>query len=140
VRRLRLRRPSLRTVAIAACGLTALAVVLTPWYALDEYRPNGWDATVWGAAAAILALLAIVALRLERLREAVIAIALAAACIAFRAIVPPDFGFGFDGLEVSTEREGGLWVARAGGVVALAACVAGARRSRAPAEASAAPG
>jgi hypothetical protein len=127
----RLSRPSLRTAALAACALTALAVVLTPWYALDEYEPNGWDASWWLAAAAILALLAMVALRLDRLREAVVLIALAAACIAFRAIVPPDFGFGFDGLEVPTARRFGLWVGLGAALVALAATARVALRSRA---------
>jgi hypothetical protein len=129
----RLPRPSLRAAAIAACAVTALAVVLTPWYALDEYEPNGWDATVWGAAAAILALLAILALRLERLREAVALIAVATACIAFRAIVPPDFGFAFDGLEVPTERRFGVWLGLAAALVALGACVRLWRRGVRPA-------
>jgi hypothetical protein len=122
-------RDKTRAIALAACAVTALAVVLTPWYALDDYEPNGWDATIWGAAAAILALLAMVALRLERLREAVALIALALAFVAFRAIVPPDFGFGFDGLEVPTERQWGLWLALVASLLALVATLALARRS-----------
>ena len=123
----RIPRPSLRVsdkplaLAVGACAVTALAVVLTPWYGLDEYEPNGWDATWWGAAAAILALLAIVALRIDRAREATALIALALACIVFRAIVPPDFGFGFDGLEVPTERRFGLWLALGAAAVAVVA-------------------
>jgi hypothetical protein len=108
-------------LAILACAVTALAVVLTPWYALDEYVPNGWDATWWAAAGAIAALLAIVALRIDRPREALALTAIALACIAFRTIVPPDFGFGFDGLEVPTERRWGLFVALGGAIVALGA-------------------
>jgi hypothetical protein len=45
------------------------------------------------------------------------------ACVAFRAIVTPDFGFSFDGLEVPVERRWGLWLALAAGVVALCASV-----------------
>jgi hypothetical protein len=114
----RLPRPSL---AVVACGVLGLAVVLTPWFALDEYVPNGWDATWWARAAAILALLAIVALRLGRDRIALALIAAALACVAVRVIAPPDFGFGFDGLDVPTERRWGLWVALGAGVVALLA-------------------
>jgi hypothetical protein len=135
----RIPRPSLRVrdktlaIAITACAVTALAVVLTPWYGLDEYEPNGWDASWWGAAAAILALLAIVALRVARPREAVALIALALACIVFRAIVPPDFGFGFDGLEVPTERQWGLWLALGAAVVAVLTTVRVWRRGVPPA-------
>jgi uncharacterized membrane protein (UPF0136 family) len=117
-------------LAIVACAVTALAVVLTPWYALDEYVPNGWDATVWAGVAAIAALLAIVALRIDRSREALVLTAIALACIAFRAIVPPDFGFGFDGLEVPTERRWGLWLALGAAIVALAAVLVRIRARR----------
>jgi hypothetical protein len=117
-----------RALAIAACALLALAVALTPWYALDEYVPNGWDATRWARAAALLALGAIVAVRIDRLREAAILTAIAAACVAFRTIVPPDFGFAFDGLDVPVERRWGLFVALAAAIVALAATLRLARR------------
>jgi peptidoglycan/LPS O-acetylase OafA/YrhL len=99
----------------------ALAVVLTPWYMLGDYRPNGWDATWWARIALVAALGGALALRFGRRREALVPIAIALACVAFRAIVPPDFGFAFDGLKVPVERCWGLWVALAAGVVALVA-------------------
>jgi hypothetical protein len=101
----------------------ALAVVLTPWYALDDYVPNGWDATWWARAAAILALAAIVALRLGHDRVAVALIGAALGCVLVRVIAPPDFGFAFDGLEVPTERRWGLWLALGAALVALLAMV-----------------
>ena len=42
----------MRRLALAAFAVTALAVVLLPWYALDAYEPNGWDATWWARVAA----------------------------------------------------------------------------------------
>jgi hypothetical protein len=120
----RLPRPSL---AVVACGVLGLAVVLTPWFALDDYKPNGWDATWWARGAAILAVLAIVALRLDRGRIAAALIGAALACVLVRLIAPPDFGFAFDGLDVSTERRWGIYVALAAALVAL---VAGALRLR----------
>jgi hypothetical protein len=119
----RLRGVGLRDVAVTALGVLALAVVLTPWYALDDYTPNGWDATWWARIALVAALAAIVALRLGRAREAALLAALALACVAFRTIVVPDFGFGFDGLEVPVERRFGLWVALAAAGVATASAV-----------------
>ena len=113
---------SLRNAALAALAVLGLSVVLTPWFALDEYEPNGWDATWWARGALLAAVVAIVALRLRRAREAGILAGVALACVAFRAIVPPDFGFAFDGLEVPTERGWGLWVAVGAGVVALVVC------------------
>jgi len=121
-----------RALALAALALTALATVLTPWYALDDYMPNGWDATWWGRVAAIAALLAMVALRLQRAREATALAAVTLACIAFRTIVAPDFGFGFDGLEVPVERQWGLFVALGAAVVATAACARVWRRAAPP--------
>jgi peptidoglycan/LPS O-acetylase OafA/YrhL len=112
-----------RNVALAACAILALAVVLTPWYALDDYVPNGWDATWWARAALVAVLGGALALRLGRRREAVVLIAVALACVVFRAIVTPDFGFAFDGLHVPVGRRFGLWVALAAGVVALAAAL-----------------
>jgi hypothetical protein len=110
-----------RNLALGGCAVLALAVVLTPWYALDDYVPNGWDATWWARVALVAALAAALALRLGRRREAIVLIAVALACVAFRAIVPPDFGFGFDGLDVPVERRWGLWLALAAGIVALVA-------------------
>ena len=111
-------------MAVVACAVVALAVVLTPWFALDEYVPNGWDATWWARGAAIAALLAIVALRMERHAIAAGLIVLALGCIAVRVIAPPDFGFGFDGLDVPTERRWGIYVALGAAVVALLASLA----------------
>ena len=105
----------------AAFAATALAIVLLPWFRLDDYTPNGWDATWW----ARLALLAsVIGLALtwvpgaERARAALAAVA--AAAIAFRLAVPPDFGFAFDGLDVPTERSVGAPVALATALLALA--------------------
>jgi hypothetical protein len=51
----------LRRLSLAGFAIAALAVVLAPWYRLDDYVPNGWDAT-WWARAALLAALAGLAL------------------------------------------------------------------------------
>ena len=110
-----------RNVALGGCAVLALAVVLTPWYALDDYLPNGWDATWWARGALVAALAAAVALRFRRRREAIALLALAVACVAFRAIVTPDFGFAFDGLTVSVSRQAGCWVALGSSLLALLA-------------------
>ena len=111
-----------RAFAVAASAVLALSVALLPWYALDDYEPNGWDATWWARAAALAALATIVLLRLPgRDREATIAAALGLAFVALRVIDPPDFGFGFDGLKVPVERQAGCWVALASAALALAA-------------------
>ena len=109
---------NLRTAATAALAVLGLSVVLTPWYELATYMPNGWDATWFARGALAAAVVAIVALRIRRDREAAVLSAIALACVAFRAIVPPDFGLGFDGLEVPTERSWGLWVALAASLAA----------------------
>ena len=103
----------------AAFGLTGLAVVLLPWYRLDDYTPNGWDATWWARLALLAAVagLALAPFAAERLRLAMAAVAVAA--IAFRLAFPPDFGFAFDGLDVPTERAVGIYVALAAALVAL---------------------
>jgi hypothetical protein len=117
-------------LALAGAALVALSVALTPWYALDEYAPNGWDATWWARAAAVAALATMVALRIGRHREAAVLAAVALACVVFRTAVLPDFGFAFDGLEVPVERRWGLYVALAGAVVALVATARIAARGR----------
>lgn len=112
---------SARVAAIAACALLAASVVLTPWYALADYVPNGWDATWWARAAVLAALAAIVALRLRRDMAAALLAALGLVCVVVRTAAPPDFGFAFDGLSVPVERRWGLWLALAAAVMALAA-------------------
>ena len=136
-----------RVLAIAANAVLALSVALLPWYALDAYEPNGWDATWWARAAAAAALAGIVLLRLGQDRPAVAAAALALAFVAFRVASPPDFGFGFDGLKVPVERLAGCWVALASAVLALVASLrlalraspAAAPQTPAPSSADAAP-
>ncbi len=128
----RLREPGLRDVAIGALAVLGIAVVLTPWYSLDAYTPNGWDATWWARIALVAALVAIVALRFGYTREAAAGSVLALACVAFRAIAVPDFGFGFDGLVVPTARDFGLWIALVAAVVAALAALRLALRRPAP--------
>ena len=120
-----------RSLATAAFAVLGLSVVLLPWYALDDYVPNGWDATWWarvalGAALGGLALAS--ANRAPRAQLALAAIALAA--VAFRLADPPDFGFAFDGLDVPTARRAGPWVALTAAVLALLALVPELRRER----------
>lgn len=111
----------LRVLALAANAVTALAVVLLPWYALDAYEPNGWDATWWARGAAAAAIAAIVALRFNRPRPATLMAAASVAMIAWVVINPPDFGFAFDGLTVPVTRLTGCWVALGSSLVALLA-------------------
>jgi hypothetical protein len=111
----------LALAALATFAVTALAAVLLPWYALDAYRPNGWDATWFARAAALVAVAGMVAVRLERPRVATAIAAAAVALIAYRVAVPPDFGFGFDGLTVPVERLAGCWVALGSSLLALLA-------------------
>jgi hypothetical protein len=118
---------SLRYAALAALAILGLAVVLAPWFELDTYTPNGWDATWWARGALAAAVAAIVALRIGRDRAAAALAALALACVAVRAIVPPDFGLAFDGLDVPTERSWGLWVALGAAAAGLAAALGLAR-------------
>jgi hypothetical protein len=110
-----------RRAAIGASAVLALATVLLPWYALDDYEPNGWDATWWARAALVAAIVNIAALRRGRDRLAAGAAALSLALVAIRTAAPPDFGFGFDGLKVPVERQAGCWVALAASLLALLA-------------------
>jgi hypothetical protein len=121
---------NLRRAAVAALALLGVAVVLAPWYTLATYTPNGWDATWWARGALVAAVVAIAALRAGRDREAAALAGVALACVLFRAIVPPDFGLGFDGLDVPTERSWGLWVALGAALLGLAAAVGLERRDR----------
>jgi hypothetical protein len=104
---------------MAASAVLALSVALLPWYALDAYEPNGWDATWWARGAAIAAIATIALLRFALYRTATVVAAFALACVAVRVISPPDFGFAFDGLSVPVERRIGCWVALASSLVAL---------------------
>lgn len=96
-------------------------MVLLPWYALDAYEPNGWHATDWARAAAAAAIVTIVLLRLRLYRAAALAAAVALACVAYRVVAVPDFGFAFDGLTVPVDRRVGCWVALASSSLALLA-------------------
>jgi peptidoglycan/LPS O-acetylase OafA/YrhL len=123
----------LRAAALAANAVTALAVALLPWFALDDYEPNGWDATWFARGAAAAALASMVLLRVRRdARPAAAAAAIALVLVAIRVAVPPDFGFGFDGLRVPVERQVGCWVALASSVLALLASLALVRREPSP--------
>jgi hypothetical protein len=122
-----------RRIAVAASAVLALSVVLLPWFALDAYRPNGWDATWWARGALVAALANVVAIRLGRPRVAAVAAALALACVAVRVAAPPDFGFAFDGLTVPVRRQAGCWVALVSASLALLASLLLARSSPEPA-------
>jgi hypothetical protein len=127
---------------MAASAVLALSVVLLPWYALDAYEPNGWDATWWARAAAIAAIVTIALLRFGLHRLATLVAAVAVACVAVRVIAPPDFGFGFDGLSVPVERRVGCWLALGSSLLALLSSArlawSSRRRSPEPATSSAA--
>ena len=113
---------TLRNLARAGFSVTALATVLLPWYRLDDYTPNGWDATWWARLALLAAVAGLVIVGVEASpRAGLAAAAVAVVAIAFRLAVPPDFGFAFDGLDVPTERRVGAPLALAGALLALAA-------------------
>jgi hypothetical protein len=109
-----------RRIALASSAVLALSVVLLPWYALDSYEPNGWDATWWARGALAAALVNMVALRAGRERAAALAALIAAVLVLVRVAAPPDFGFAFDGLDVPVERRG-CWVALTASLLALLA-------------------
>ena len=117
----------LRRAARVGFAILALATVLLPWYRLDDYTPNGWDAT-WFARIALVA--AAVGLVAGPSRVRVAAAAMAVLAVAYRLAVPPDFGFAFDGLEVPTERRIGVAVALAAALTALVAELLRAPRAR----------
>jgi hypothetical protein len=124
-----------RGAALASGGLLAASILLLPWYGLGSYEPNGWDATFWLRVALVLAVLNLVGVRArERASGSVPLTAAALALVALRVLLPPDFGFDFDGLEVPVERRVGAWIGLAAGAGALAAALAG--RSRPPTRAS----
>ena len=121
---------SLGNAARVAYAATALAIVLLPWFRLDDYVPNGWEATWWARLALLACILGLALASMEaagrrplqprlaaRVRVTLAAVAVAA--IALRLAVPPDFGFAFSGLEVPTERRIGAPVALATALLAL---------------------
>ena len=128
-----------RTAAqIAAVGL-ALVVLFLPWYALGDYVPNGWDATWLTRLALAAAVAATLILRLRGPARVAAALwVLALALVAVRVAFPPDFGFGFDGLQVPVDRRAGCW---AGLATALLGALAAwwAARARPIAQAAPAP-
>ena len=102
----------LRVATALAAALLALIALLAPWYALDDYVPNGWDATWWARLAALLAVANVAVLRFTDWRRVPVALAAAAlVLVAVRVAWPPDFGFDFDGLTVPVERRAGCWAA-----------------------------
>jgi hypothetical protein len=108
---------------MAASAVVALSAVLLPWYALDAYEPNGWHATDWARAATAAAIVTIALLQFGMHRAAVVAATVALACVAYRVIAVPDFGFAFDGLSVPVERRVGCWAALASSVLAALAAL-----------------
>jgi hypothetical protein len=128
-----------RRIALGSSAVLALSVVLLPWYELDAYKPNGWDATWWAKAALAAALVNLVALRTGRIGIATLAALIAAVCVAVRVAAVPDWGFGFDGLTVGTHRQVGLWVALLASLLALLASARLAWRPERPPEPAAPP-
>jgi hypothetical protein len=120
-------------VSRAGFAITALAVVLLPWYRLDDYTPNGWDATWWARLALLAAVVGLATGHDERLAKVrLAAAAIAVLAVGWRLAVPPDFGFGFDGLDVPTERRLGAPVALAAALLALVGEVRRLRTRAAP--------
>jgi hypothetical protein len=106
----------------AGFAIAALAVVLLPWYRLDDYTPNGWDATWWARLALLAAVVGLATTHVEGMERVRIGAAVAIVLVVgWRLAVPPDFGFAFDGLDVPTERRLGAPVALAGALLALGA-------------------
>ena len=106
----------------AGFAILGLAVVVLPWYRLDDYTPNGWDATWWARLALLAAVVGLATAHDERLTKVrLAAAAIAVTAVAWRLAVPPDFGFAFDGLDVPTERRVGAPIALAAALLALAA-------------------
>jgi hypothetical protein len=130
----------LRLAAMATAAAIALAVVLPDWYALDDYTPDGWDATWWARVAALLALANLVLLRYGAPARIVAAVAGAIVLlIAVRVAFPPDFGLDFSGLTVPVERRAGCWLALLLALAHLAAAALPALRAGAPGASAAAP-
>lgn len=104
--------------------MLAAAILLLPWYRLGQYEPNGWDASFWLRVTVILALLNLLTVRADARGAGSPALAAAAlALVAMRVVLPPDFGFDFDGLEVPVERRFGAWVGLGAAASVLAAAL-----------------
>lgn len=103
-------RAAAKAALLALNGVLAAAVLGLPWYALDEYVATGWEGTAWMRVVVLLALLDLVLASTRSYRVLVPSSLLVLAIVAFRVIVPPDFGFAFDGLHVPVERRVGCWV------------------------------
>ncbi|MEX2194129.1 MAG: hypothetical protein WD844_02485 [Thermoleophilaceae bacterium] len=125
-----------RRAALASSGLLAASILLLPWYGLGAYEPNGWDASFWLRAAVVLAALNLVSVRADgRAAGSAPLAALALALVAARVVLPPDFGFDFDGLDVPVERRVGAWVGLAAAAAAVAAGLVGRAPRQAPSRA-----
>jgi peptidoglycan/LPS O-acetylase OafA/YrhL len=122
---------SLHNLARIGFAVTALAVLLAPWYRLDDYVPNGWDASWWVRLAFVAALagLALASTNVNPQARIMLAV-VAVGAIAFRLAIPPDFGFAFDGLDVPTERRVGAPLGLAGALLVLVAELLQERRAR----------
>lgn len=106
----------------AAFAATALAAVLVPWFTLDEYTATGWDASLLGKVALIAALIGLALASSGALPQLRVALAVVAVlAVGWGVIVPPAFGFDYDGLDVPTERAWGLYVALGAALTALLA-------------------
>jgi hypothetical protein len=117
-----------RRLLLGASAVLALSILVLPWYELDDYVTNGWDATWVLRGVLLLALVNVVLARVggsPRLAAAVAACALA--LVVVRVALPPDFGFDFDGLDVPVERRLGCWVGLGTAVLAAFGAVLEAR-------------
>jgi hypothetical protein len=122
-----------RALLLGGSAVLALSTILLPWYELGAYEPNGWEATWLAGLALVAALGGIVLARVAPSSRWALWLALAAlAAVAVRVAFPPDFGFGFDGLDVPVERAIGCWVAL--GAATLAAIGAALPRFATPAQ------
>ena len=129
-------------IGVLAGGALVIAIALLPWFALDEYTASGWDSGWLVRGAAIAAALNVIVIRTAGDPRASLALAAVAAALVGAAVIwPPDFGFGFDGLDVPVERRVGCWVGLGLALVALAAAASRViRPGRAPASPAASAG
>lgn len=120
-------------LALVAGLVLVAAIIVLPWYSLGDYDPNGWEASFWLRAALVLTLVAALALRFELIGAHAFAGAavVVLAMVVFRVVLPPDFGFDFDGLDVPVGRSVGAWVGL-GAATALAAVAIWEARAKAP--------